>query len=210
MGLTFYLLVDRIDCMSSAAVNRETAEAILDAAESLMRKLGYRAFSYRDIAEQVGIRTSSIHYYFPSKADLATALAKRWRNRVRALIAEVDSKSKLPKEKIEHIMQVYGERYAQSCEMCPCAMFSSDLANLPEAAREEVRGVWKDFEEWFSKVLREGRDTGVFHFDEPPEIKAMTMFAAIEGASISASTFKESERMHRMIDWLLKDLKIGK
>ncbi|MFQ5729043.1 MAG: TetR/AcrR family transcriptional regulator [Waddliaceae bacterium] len=196
--------------MSSTAVNRETAEVILDVAESLMQRLGYRAFSYRDIAERVGIKTSSIHYYFPSKADLVTALAKRWRNQVRVFIAEVDSTSKLPQEKIERIMQAYREKYAQSCEMCPCAMFSSDLANLPESAREEVRGVWRDFEKWFSKVLKEGRDTGVFRFDEAPEIKAMTMFSAIEGSSISASTFKEPERVFEMIDWLLEGLKAGK
>lgn len=208
--LLFYLLVGRIGCMSAAAVSRETAEIILDVAESLIQKLGYRAFSYRDIAEQVGIKTSSIHYHFPSKAELAAALARRWRNRVRALIADVESRSKTPRERIELVMQAYKEKYAQSCEVCPCAMFSSDLANLPESARQEVRGVWEDVEEWFSRVLEEGRDAGVFQFDGPPERKAIMIFAAIEGASISASTFRDSGRMFEMIDWLLEDLIAGR
>ncbi|MFQ5729878.1 MAG: TetR/AcrR family transcriptional regulator, partial [Waddliaceae bacterium] len=172
-------------------------------------KVGYRAFSYRDIAKHVGIKTSSIHYHFPTKADLATALAKRWRDQVRSVITEVDSSNKSPRERIESIMKTYREKYTCSCEMCPCSMLSSDLANLPEAAREEVQGVWEDIEGWFAKVLKEGRDEGVFHFDEDPETKAMTMFAAIEGASISACTFQAPDRMFKMIDWLLKDLKVG-
>ena len=194
--------------MSDIALNRSTPEMILDVAESLIQKLGYKAFSYRDIAKHVGIKTSSIHYHFPTKADLATALAKRWRDQVRAVIAEIDATTKVPHEKIESIMEAYRGKYTCSCEMCPCSMLSSDLANLPETAREEVRGVWEDIEGWFAKVLREGRDEGVFYFDGDPETKAMTMFAAIEGASISACTFQAPDRMFKMIDWLLKDLEI--
>lgn len=194
--------------MNDVALNRDTPEMILDVAESLIQKLGYKAFSYRDIAKHVGIKTSSIHYHFPTKADLATALVKRWRDQVRAVIAEIDATTRAPQEKIESIMEAYREKYTCSCEMCPCSMLSSDLANLPGAAREEVRGVWEDIEGWFAKVLREGRDEGVFHFDGDPETKAMTLFATIEGASISACTFQAPDRMFKMIDWLLKDLEI--
>ncbi|WP_438876632.1 TetR/AcrR family transcriptional regulator, partial [Bacillus cereus group sp. BC7] len=45
-------------------------EQILDHAITLMMLRGYNGFSYRDLSDLVGVKTSSIHYYFPSKDDL--------------------------------------------------------------------------------------------------------------------------------------------
>jgi TetR/AcrR family transcriptional repressor of nem operon len=39
---------------------------------------GYNALSFREIAKDVGIKSASIHYYFPTKGDLGVALAKRY------------------------------------------------------------------------------------------------------------------------------------
>lgn len=33
----------------------------------LVRQRGFNGFSYRDLAERVGVKTSSIHYHFPSR-----------------------------------------------------------------------------------------------------------------------------------------------
>ena len=46
----------------------------MDSAQHLVQTRGYHAFSYADIAEEVGSRKASIHYYFPSKTDLGKAL----------------------------------------------------------------------------------------------------------------------------------------
>ncbi len=47
-----------------------TRELLLAHAEKLIRTRGCNGFSYRDLAEHVGVKTSSIHYYFPGKDDL--------------------------------------------------------------------------------------------------------------------------------------------
>ena len=41
------------------------AVVYLNLAETLVRTRGYNGFSYRDLAEQIGIKTASIHYRFP-------------------------------------------------------------------------------------------------------------------------------------------------
>ena len=56
----------------------ETAEQILDLAETLIQTRGYSAFSYQDIADSLGIRKASIHYHFPSKSDLGVAVVDRY------------------------------------------------------------------------------------------------------------------------------------
>ncbi|NIP29545.1 MAG: TetR family transcriptional regulator, partial [Candidatus Dadabacteria bacterium] len=50
------------------------SKEIVDLSKELFQKRGYKAFSYRDIAKEIGIKTSSIHYYFPTKDDLALVI----------------------------------------------------------------------------------------------------------------------------------------
>ena len=38
---------------------------------------GFHSFSYRNVGAQVGIRTASIHYRFPTKADPTSAIPDR-------------------------------------------------------------------------------------------------------------------------------------
>src|SRR5437899_2046581 len=54
----------------------DVQQKILDTAEALIQTKGFNAFSYKDISEIVGIKTSSIHYYFPTKSDLGQAVVK--------------------------------------------------------------------------------------------------------------------------------------
>ena len=60
------------------ARGRDTDEQILNAAEDLLQRRGYNAFSYHHIAIQLGVRNAAIHYHFPSKEDLGVALVKRF------------------------------------------------------------------------------------------------------------------------------------
>ena len=72
----------------------ETAEQILDLAETLIQTRGYSAFSYQDISDALGIRKASIHYHFASKTDLGIAVVDRYVERFgAALVAIADDQS---------------------------------------------------------------------------------------------------------------------
>ena len=45
-------------------------EAILTAARRTAQVHGYKGLNFRDLAQDVGTKSSSIHYYFPSKVTL--------------------------------------------------------------------------------------------------------------------------------------------
>ena len=42
-----------------------TRERILDSAQALAQARGFNAFSYADIATELGVKKASIHYHFP-------------------------------------------------------------------------------------------------------------------------------------------------
>src|SRR5262249_62282732 len=67
-----------------------TSERILDTAQALAQVRGYNGFSYADISAELAIAKPSIHYHFPSKAQLAQALIARYRRRFAAARLEVD------------------------------------------------------------------------------------------------------------------------
>ena len=54
------------------------AENRLDVAEQLAQTRGYNGFSYADVAAQLGVTKASLHYHFPSKAQLGAALIDRY------------------------------------------------------------------------------------------------------------------------------------
>ena len=56
-----------------------TRDRILDSAQALAQTRGFNAFSYADIAGELGIRKASIHHHFPSKFDLEAELLSRYR-----------------------------------------------------------------------------------------------------------------------------------
>src|ERR1700761_8876691 len=56
----------------------DVREATMAAARLSVQKDGYNALSYRDLAAEVGVKSSSVHYHFPTKAHLAEALVARY------------------------------------------------------------------------------------------------------------------------------------
>ncbi len=56
----------------------DTRETIMRAARAAVQAHGYNALSFRELAKEVGIKSASVHYHFPTKGDLAAALARRY------------------------------------------------------------------------------------------------------------------------------------
>ena len=54
-----------------------TRDRILASARSVAQAHGYGGVSFRDLARDVGIKPASVYHYFPSKADLGVAVARR-------------------------------------------------------------------------------------------------------------------------------------
>lgn len=196
--------------MEKRVKSSEVAQEILDLAQNLFQERGYNSFSYRDLSKQVGIKTSSIHYYFPTKGDLAKALVLRYREHFRKAFSQIGSQSNDPKEMLELYLQLFIDGFRSCKRVCLCSMLASDFVNLPEAVQEEVRGLFSDNEGWIAKVLEEGRQSGVFDFKGSPERMARMIFSALEGSTISARIFENEHRLSFTSDWIMRMLQIKK
>lgn len=59
-----------------------TTDRILDTAEQVLRRYGLEKTTMKDIAHVLGVTHASLYRYFPSKAALKEAVARRWFQRL--------------------------------------------------------------------------------------------------------------------------------
>jgi TetR/AcrR family transcriptional repressor of nem operon len=191
-----------------------TALDILDAAQELAQTRGYNGFSYKDIADRVGIRTASIHYHFPSKGDLGRAMADQYRRFVSSALADIDVDVGDPAGARGSGAPQRLRRYAALLEgvltngnrMCLGGMLASDYATLPPEVQHEVSRFITENERWLARVLAEGREAGTLVFSGTPESAATTFFSTLEGAMLNARGSEEPARFRRASAWFLDNI----
>src|ERR1700682_630937 len=83
------------------------AKAILDVAEQLAQTRGYNGFSYADIAAPLGVTKASLHYHFPSKADLGCALIERYHRTFASALEAIDQQAEEPGKKLRQYVGLY-------------------------------------------------------------------------------------------------------
>jgi AcrR family transcriptional regulator len=91
----------------------ETAEQILDAAETCFARRGYAGTSLRDVADIVGIRIPSLYNHFPNKESLYAAVLERGMAPLLDALAtaiEDDTTLDHPGVFVGEIMALLGER----------------------------------------------------------------------------------------------------
>ena len=176
-------------------MSNEVSEKILDIAQDMIMDRGYKAFSYKDLSKEIGIKTSSIHYYYPTKGDLGKTLTERFRQNVKEAMDSFDDTIKDPLEKIKRYINFFYENLKAADRVCFCAMLASDYPNLPDYVQDEVVKIFNLHESWLTKVLKSGREKKVFKFSGKAEDKAKAIFSALEGSTISSRAFGDSERI---------------
>ncbi|MBA4043134.1 MAG: TetR/AcrR family transcriptional regulator [Erythrobacter sp.] len=157
--------------------NETIRDAILDAAEGRARVAGYNGFSFRDLANDVGIKSASVHYHFPTKGDLAHELMERYR--IRAL--ETLGSPEDPDEALRKLTALF-RAAATGQEMCLCGALGVSSAALPEPVQLSAKGFSHALMAWLKEVP--GWEKGL---PLPPE----TLVSLFEGALLLSITARD-------------------
>src|ERR1700758_5866824 len=124
-------------------------DQILDHAVTQIMLRGYNGFSYRDLSTLVGVKTSSIHYYFPSKDDLVLEAVNQYSGEVMAGLQSIDAA--LPaREKLTTYTRLFGKTLGDGNQICLCGMLAADIESLPETVRHAVQAFFRANENWLA------------------------------------------------------------
>jgi TetR/AcrR family transcriptional regulator, transcriptional repressor for nem operon len=195
--------------LSRTAAPTAAATAILDVAERLAQTLGYNGFSYADIAAQLSVTKASLHYHFPTKAELGRALIERYRVLFGAALEEIDQHAKGPHEKLQQYVGLYNSVLSNE-RMCLCGMLAAEYATLPAPMQKGLRLFFDANERWLTAVLEQGLRAGTFRFGEPANERARVLLGALEGAMLVARSYANPRRFQAAAVYLLADLGASK
>jgi TetR/AcrR family transcriptional regulator, transcriptional repressor for nem operon len=190
---------------SRAAPPTAAATAILDVAEQLAQTRGYNGFSYADIASQLGVTKASLHYHFPSKAELGRALIERYGTVFEAALEAIDLQTEEPHEKLQCYVGLYNSVLSND-RMCLCGMLAAEYATLPAPMQEGLKLFFNANERWLTAVLEDGLRSGAFRFREPAGERARALLGALEGVMLVARSYGDARRFQAAATCLLSDL----
>lgn len=177
-------------------MSSSSREAILAAAKRTAQAHGYGGLNFRDIAAEVGIKAASIHYHFPSKADLGAAVAKRyWEDTSTQLDAMLDETPE-PVRCLRRYPEVFRMSLQAGNRMCLCSFMAAEYDDLPEPVKREVQAFADVNVAWLSKVLSAAAVTGA----RESEPRARAIFAAVAGAQLLARSRSDLSLFDALID----------
>jgi TetR/AcrR family transcriptional repressor of nem operon len=187
-------------------MNSSTAQDILDTAQALCQRRGFNAFSYRDIADKLGIKTASIHYHFASKGKLGEALIIRYRAQFSAQLAKLSTEVRDPAKRVRRFADHLGEVLKDQNKLCLCAMLASELETIDEAMQFQVRGFFEDAERFLEQAFLEGREGGAYAFQGTPKALARSYLASLQGLAMWARVFDDPARFEAGKNLIIKGI----
>jgi AcrR family transcriptional regulator len=184
--------------MRATATREDIRDLILDAADRLLARYGYRKMTMDDLAQEVGIGKGTIYLHFPSKEEVVLSHVDRIVERVkfelrRLAAADGPAPARLREMLLTRVLHRFDsvQHYTESLSDLLSALRPGLLARRRRHFEEEA--------EIIAEVLREGQRAGVFEFaDAAPTAHALlTATNALLPYSLSVRELGRREDLER-------------
>ncbi|PKN75056.1 MAG: hypothetical protein CVU52_06325 [Deltaproteobacteria bacterium HGW-Deltaproteobacteria-10] len=135
---------------------------LIKAAYNVVGQKGYYDFTIRDIAQEAGMSTGLVHYYFKNKEDLLLNLLKEMNKNILSILNGSISNVKDPSEKLNIFMRqafdlVTNEKYYSYLVLD----FWTQVNKNERMKRANVK-LFKSYRDEVAAILKEGVEKGVF------------------------------------------------
>lgn len=150
-------------------------------ATQAIKREGFRSMSFRTLADEVGVKSSSVHYHFPTKDDLAEAVIRSYTQAFRESLQAIDRRESSLIDKIDAFNGLFAEVVAHD-DICLCGMMAAEVSSLNDSARAALRGFFATSEAWLESVF----ETHAAELDSPLSAQelARVFLAGLEGATL--------------------------
>jgi len=165
----------------------EKKEQIIQSATQMIRHGGYNAFSFREIAEAIGIKSSSVHYYFRRKEDLAAVVAKRYSDAFLNVLGDPKALNRNSKSILAHYGNAFINAFKGSGKACLCSILSHESPAIPQSVLLEIDSFVDKNIDWLTAAFRfASGSSGTKKFLE----QARVTYTALNGA-MAVATLKQ-------------------
>ena len=199
--------------MKDATQIRDVKSAILDAADRLLARSGYKKMTIDDLAAEVGIGKGSVYLHFSSKEEIALshidAIIERVKTRLHAVANKRTSyESRLKEMLIERVLCRFDsvQHYTQS--------LNDILSKIRPSLLERRKRYFEEEARIFAALIRNGIKDGAFAKINVEDTARSLLLATNSLLPYSLSTQELGERAQIekrasvLADLLLKGLKV--
>nr|WP_221403877.1 TetR/AcrR family transcriptional regulator [Pseudoduganella umbonata] len=151
------------------------------AATEIAQAHGYSGLNLRALAEQVGVKAASLYHHFPSKADLAAAVARRYWENSAATLDALAVEAGTPEASLRRYPETFRRSLENGNRICLCSFMSAEYDDLPPVAQQEVQAFAEINVAWLGKMLQAA---GMAPAEA--DVRAHAIFAAVSGAQLMA------------------------
>ena len=163
--------------MRTTATREDLDDVILDAADRLLARYGYRKMTMEDLAQEVGIGKGTIYLHFRSKEDLVLSHIDRLISRLKERLLVIARGDGGPAERLKQMMVTRVlfrfdgvQHYTES--------LSDLLAAIRPALLVRRERHFEAESQIFAEVLREGQRDGTFAPGLNPAAASRTLLLA--------------------------------
>ena len=183
------------------AMAARNVDAILDAAEGLLRNGGQLSFSA--VAAGSGLSRPTVYAHFADRGQLLAALVARTVRQATAAVEAAEPETGPPAQALRRVITASWEQLARHQDIARAA--SADMPpGAFHAAHHDVRVV-------IERLLGRGRSEGVFRVDLPVDWLVTSTLALIHAASAIAQSGRvDSRRSLELVMTTVEDLCVGR
>lgn len=138
---------------------KDPRTAIVDTAENMIRDGGYNGFSLEEIASKLCLEVADIQVHFPTKGDLALAVAIRYTFNFLTALGDPTPAEATPEGQLRHYCNVFYRAFENSGQACLCGVLSKDAEAMPEKVRNAVTDFVGANIDWLTQALADKNES---------------------------------------------------
>jgi len=175
----------------------DTKTRILDAAEGFIVQGGYNAFSFRDIAEEIGIKSASVHYHYPTKANLVSAILARYTSLFSKQLPNPNNETASAELLLNGFIDGFKAKVVDQRNMSLCTMLTADKHILPEEVSIELAAFYTMKLKWLTRVFIRLEDVT----EGDALVLASQLLASLHGASVLVQGTNQPDFFDRALSY---------
>jgi len=151
--------------MRAVAIREDVRDLILDAADRLLARYGYKKMTIDDLAREVGVGKGTIYLHFTSKEEVALCRIDRVIERLKAELKQLTGGNESPVIRLRRMLMLRVlyrfdnvQHYTESINQV--------MAAIRPALLERRKRYFEDEAGILAVVLKEGRRSGEFFFKD--------------------------------------------
>ncbi|MCG9875713.1 MAG: TetR/AcrR family transcriptional regulator [Leptospiraceae bacterium] len=168
-------------------------------ASKRIRQAGYNAFSFRDLANEIGIKSSSVHYYFPTKAALVEELANDYKDNFFKRLELETAKLVSPSSKILVLIKLYEESLSKNLN-CLCGMLASEIDLLSDKEKKAIKSFYNELEIKLNSIL----STTPLKIDKEVNEIVYLIMSSLNGSVVLDRVYEGKKRLNALKSFVKK------